>query len=52
MSLCQKLFAAILITVISTVSFAAGSMRCGTRLVSPGDTKAEVLLMCGEPMLS
>ena len=51
MNSCKRLFAAILISIISTASFAAGSMRCGTRLVSPGDTKAEVLLMCGEPML-
>lgn len=26
-------------------------MRCGTKLVSIGDTKAEVLLACGEPLL-
>ena len=26
-------------------------MRCGTKLVSLGDTKAEVLLTCGEPLL-
>lgn len=29
----------------------ADSMKCGTRLVSTGDTKAKVLLRCGEPFL-
>lgn len=27
----------------------ADSMRCGSRLVSTGDSKAKVLLRCGEP---
>ncbi len=29
----------------------ADSMRCGTKLVDTGDTKADVLMRCGEPML-
>jgi hypothetical protein len=32
--------------VFSDTSFA---LRCGTRLVSEGDTKAEVVYKCGEP---
>lgn len=28
----------------------ADSMRCGNKLVSIGDTKAEILLKCGEPL--
>jgi hypothetical protein len=27
----------------------ADSMKCGTRLVSPGDSKVKVLLRCGDP---
>jgi hypothetical protein len=33
--------------MLSDVSFAA--LRCGTRLVHEGDTKAEVIHKCGEP---
>jgi hypothetical protein len=29
----------------------ADSMSCGNRLVSTGDTKAKVLIRCGEPIL-
>ena len=28
----------------------ADSMRCGNKLVSNGDSKAEILLKCGEPL--
>ena len=28
----------------------ADAMRCGTRLVTPGDSKVEVLNRCGEPL--
>ena len=28
----------------------ADSMRCGNKLISIGDTKAEILIKCGEPM--
>ncbi|MCI0505265.1 MAG: DUF2845 domain-containing protein [Gammaproteobacteria bacterium] len=31
--------------------YADTSMRCGTKLISVGDSKADVLLNCGEPML-
>ena len=33
-------------------AMADSSMRCGTQLVSIGDSKAEVLLTCGEPFLT
>jgi hypothetical protein len=29
----------------------ADTMKCGTRLVSDGDSKAKVLLRCGEPFM-
>jgi len=35
----------------ATVQAASDSMRCGSRVISTGDTKAEILLKCGEPML-
>ena len=41
------LFAALLPLMVSDVSRA--DFRCGTRLVSEGVTKAEVLHRCGEP---
>lgn len=37
-------------TVLSTHAW-ADSMRCGVHLVTPGDTKPEVLQHCGEPEL-
>ncbi|MGE4543626.1 MAG: DUF2845 domain-containing protein [Pedobacter sp.] len=30
---------------------AASAMRCGSQIVSKGDTKAEVLAKCGQPLL-
>lgn len=30
---------------------AAADLRCGTELVSPGDSKVEVIKKCGEPLL-
>lgn len=36
---------------LTIVHAADHHMRCGTKLVSLGDTKAEVLLTCGEPLL-
>ncbi|HAD03721.1 MAG: hypothetical protein A2091_12520 [Desulfuromonadales bacterium GWD2_61_12] len=39
----------VLLLLIAT-SAHAGSMRCGTYLVANGDTKADVLLKCGEPV--
>jgi hypothetical protein len=43
-----------LYTVLATFSFFLFSdpslaLRCGTKLVSEGDTKAEVIYKCGEP---
>jgi hypothetical protein len=41
-----------LVTAGETAAFRGGStsMRCGTVLVSLGDTKLETLLKCGEPV--
>ena len=36
---------------LSTSSHAEANMRCGSKLIQIGDSKAEVLLKCGEPML-
>ena len=41
----------LLLLATTSISYAADNMRCGTKLVSIGDSKAEVLLKCGEPML-
>lgn len=41
----------ILIIVIVSSPGYADSMRCGNKLVSTGDKKAEVLIKCGEPLL-
>ncbi|WP_163832648.1 DUF2845 domain-containing protein [Spartinivicinus ruber] len=48
-----KTFAALISVLILSVSVNtyADSMRCKNRLVSTGDSKAKVLLTCGEPML-
>ena len=37
--------------LMTSVVHAEGSMRCGSKLVSVGDSKADVLLKCGDPML-
>jgi hypothetical protein len=37
--------------LFSAPLWALDSMRCGTKLVTTGDTKAEVLARCGEPEL-
>jgi len=36
---------------MNSLVYATDNMRCGTKLVSIGDSKAEVLLKCGEPLL-
>ena len=36
--------------ILASAPVYADSMRCGTRLVTPGDSKAEVLQRCGEPV--
>jgi hypothetical protein len=36
------------VLLIGGISF-ADTMKCGTKLVSDGDSKAKVLLRCGEP---
>lgn len=40
----------LLIPMLST-AYADTAMRCGSKLISVGDSKAEVLVKCGEPML-
>ena len=45
----RVLFVFQLIFLIVPFSY-ADSMRCGNKLVSNGDTKAEVLIKCGEPL--
>lgn len=49
MRIVQVLLLPMLLAVTSSIH--AESMRCGTRLVDTGDTKADVLMRCGEPML-
>lgn len=46
----------LLIPIFTMFFLAAGSvtvsgMRCGNRIVGEGDTKAEVLVKCGQPLL-
>lgn len=43
----------ILFICLSAISagHADNNMRCGSKLISLGDTKSEVLVKCGEPML-
>ncbi|MGD8567267.1 MAG: DUF2845 domain-containing protein [Gammaproteobacteria bacterium] len=52
----SKMLSRLILTVllgapVMTIQAADHHMRCGTKLVSIGDTKAEVLLACGEPLL-
>jgi hypothetical protein len=44
---CLPLFFTLVIT--STTSYANDTMRCGSHLVSLGDTKQDVYKKCGEP---
>ncbi len=39
----------LILAVLYSASSVADSMRCGTRLVTENDTKAEVLIRCGTP---
>lgn len=41
----------LLLVFMHSTSYADTNMRCGSKLISVGDSKAEVLLKCGEPML-
>ncbi|WP_455209360.1 DUF2845 domain-containing protein [Kaarinaea lacus] len=43
--------ALLLLVAINPVSYAETTLRCGSKLISVGDSKAQVLLKCGEPML-
>ncbi|WP_455221074.1 DUF2845 domain-containing protein [Kaarinaea lacus] len=43
--------AVLLLAAMSSVSYAQANMRCGSKVISVGDSKAEVLLKCGEPLL-
>ncbi|MGL4250050.1 MAG: DUF2845 domain-containing protein [Aeromonas sp.] len=42
---------AALVLVLLSMSASASAMRCKNALISEGDTTAEMLLKCGEPML-
>lgn len=42
---------ALLLLAIPVNSHAETTMRCGSKVISVGDSKAEILLKCGEPML-
>ena len=39
-----------LLLVFTLPASYADSMRCGNKLISTGDKKAEVLIKCGEPL--
>ena len=41
----------VMLLLMTSVIHAEGGMRCGSRLISVGDSKADVLLKCGAPML-
>ena len=51
----KLVFAALLLSMIFTKPAAAGSMRCGTHIISHGQSNSpgmyEVLKRCGEPDL-
>ncbi|WP_320151085.1 DUF2845 domain-containing protein [uncultured Tolumonas sp.] len=36
--------------LLSMPALAEGSMRCGSSIISVGDTKTEMLMKCGTPM--
>jgi len=40
-----------LVLILLSMSASASAMRCKNALISEGDTTAEMLLKCGEPML-
>ena len=44
----HSILAAILILAVPFVSY-AGSLRCGGKLISPGDTEQQLLDACGAP---
>jgi hypothetical protein len=39
------------LVAMSSIGYAEANMRCGSKLISIGDSKTEVLLKCGEPLL-
>jgi hypothetical protein len=44
-----KISVIVLFLLLSANYVQADNMKCGTRIVSTGDTKVKVLLRCGEP---
>jgi hypothetical protein len=46
----RLLIATALMLSISVAAGALSTLRCGTALISIGDSMAEVLLKCGEPL--
>jgi hypothetical protein len=45
------LAALVALTAAFTAEAASAGMRCGSKLISEGDSKARVLMACGEPFL-
>ncbi|WP_455201634.1 DUF2845 domain-containing protein [Kaarinaea lacus] len=41
----------LLLVFAHSTSYADTTMRCGSKIISVGDSKAEVLIKCGEPLL-
>ncbi len=46
----SRLLAVLLSLVVSTAVMAVDSLRCGSRLVSLGDSAVKVRQLCGEPL--
>lgn len=46
-----SIFFLIICTLSSNVAFADDTFRCGKKLVSVGDTTAEVIIKCGGPSM-
>ena len=49
MSYLKQLIVVTILFVIAGPALATGSMRCAGRLVDQGDTKEEIIQLCGEP---
>ena len=51
MTALRTLAAALTLAVACGPALADRGMRCGQSLIRPGDTKVDVLALCGEPLL-
>ncbi|WP_039914010.1 DUF2845 domain-containing protein [Cellvibrio mixtus] len=47
-----SLFMSIVLIVLLPNVVSAGSLRCGSKLAQIGDTKAEIIEKCGEPIMT